>query len=316
MIAGHTGWVRDIAVDVSNEWFATASADSRIKIWDLATGSLKLTLTGHVAAVRAVALSDRHPYLYSAGEDKSVKCWDLETNTVVRTFHGHLSGVFAVAVHPTLDVIATAGADSSVRVWDARSKAQVHVLQGHSTTVASLAMQAAEPQLISGSHDATVRIWDLAAGACRTVLTNHKKSVRALAIHPTEYSFLSGSPDAVKKWAFPKCTFLHNFTGHKGVVNALCINRDGVAFSGTDTGTMRFYDYRTGHCFQEFQTQVQPGSLDCEAGVFSAAFDRSGTRLLTAEADKTIKVWKEDDNATPTSHPVVWDPEARDMEKY
>lgn len=44
-------WVRSIAVDSSNEWFATGSADRTIKIWDLASGQLKLTLTGHIEQV-------------------------------------------------------------------------------------------------------------------------------------------------------------------------------------------------------------------------------------------------------------------------
>ena len=42
---------------------------------------------------------------------------------------------------------------------------------------------------------------------------------------------------------------------------------------------------------------AQPGSLDSEAGIFAATFDKSGCRLITAEADKTIKIYKEDENA-------------------
>lgn len=317
VIAGHTGWVRSICVDVSNTFFVTGGADSRIKVWDLASGQLKLTLTGHISAVRGVALSDRHPYLYSVGEDKMVCCWDLETNQVVRKFHGHLSGVFAVGVHPTLDIIATGGADSAVRVWDARSRAQIHVLSGHTDAIASLITQAAEPQLISGSHDSTVRIWDLAAGKSRVILTNHKKSVRALAFHPTEYSFVSASPDAIKKWKCPEGIFMSNFTGHRGVTNTVTVMRSNVLFAGNDNGLMRFYDWRTGHCFQELQTLVQPGSLDCEAGVFASCMDRSGSRLLTGEADKTIKIWREIEDATPETHPnLPWDPEARNQEKF
>lgn len=67
VISGHTGWVRSVSVDVSNEWFATGSADRTIKIWDLASGQLKLTLTGHVHTVRGVAISARHPYLFRYG---------------------------------------------------------------------------------------------------------------------------------------------------------------------------------------------------------------------------------------------------------
>ncbi len=53
-----------------------------LQIWDLASGTLKLSLTGHVSTVRGVVVSPRQPYLFSAGEDKQVKCWDLEYNKV------------------------------------------------------------------------------------------------------------------------------------------------------------------------------------------------------------------------------------------
>lgn len=53
-----------------------------LQIWDLASGTLKLSLTGHISAVRGVVVSPRQPYLFSCGEDKQVKCWDLEYNKV------------------------------------------------------------------------------------------------------------------------------------------------------------------------------------------------------------------------------------------
>ena len=64
-----------------------------------------------------------------------------------------------------------------------------------------------------------------------------------------------------------------------------------------DNGTMYFWDWRSGYNFQKFQTQVQPGSIDSEAGIFDLQFDMSGSRLITAEADKTIKIYKEDETA-------------------
>jgi hypothetical protein len=45
------------------------------------------------------------------------------------------------------------------------------------------------------------------------------------------------------------------------------------------------------------QAPVQPGSMDSESGIFSMIFDQSGSRLITTEADKTIKIYKEDDTA-------------------
>lgn len=60
---------------------------------------------------------------------------------------------------------------------------------------------------------------------------------------------------------------------------------------------MGFHDWRSGYRFQAMETTVQPGSLDAEAGIFASTFDQTGLRLITGEADKTIKIYKEDENA-------------------
>ncbi|XP_012277006.1 pleiotropic regulator 1 [Orussus abietinus] len=316
VISGHLGWVRCCAIEPRNEWFATGSADRVIKIWDLATGKLKVSLTGHISSVRGLAFSHRHPYLFSCGEDRQVKCWDLEYNKVIRHYHGHLSAVYSMALHPNIDVLVTAGRDSTGRVWDMRTKANVHTLAGHTNTVASVICQAAEPQVITGSHDCTIRLWDLAAGKTRATLTNHKKSVRAVALHPNLYMFASASPDNIKQWKCPEGKFIQNLSGHNAIVNCLAVNSDGVLVSGADNGTMHLWDWRTGYNFQRLQAPVQPGSMDSEAGVFSITFDMSGTRMITTEADKTIKIYKEDDTATEETHPINWRPDIIKRRKY
>ncbi|KAH9984245.1 WD40 repeat-like protein [Russula vinacea] len=284
VISGHLGWVRSVAVEPGNKWFATGAGDRVIKIWNLASGELRLSLTGHISTVRGLAVSPRHPYLFSCGEDKMVKCWDLEANKVIRHYHGHLSGVYSLSLHPTLDVLVTSGRDASARVWDMRTKAQIHVLSGHTATVADVKCQDSDPQVITGSMDSTVRLWDLAAG--KTM------SVRALAIHPTEYSFATGSAGGnnIKKWKCPEGAFVFNFGGHNAIINTLSVNSEGVFFSGADNGSMTFWDFATGTPFQNMEDIPQPGSLEAESGLFCSTFDMTGTRLITGSADKTIKV--------------------------
>ncbi|RSL43601.1 Pre-mRNA-splicing factor prp46 [Fusarium sp. AF-6] len=308
VISGHLGWVRSLAVEPNNKWFASGAGDRTIKIWDLATGSLRLTLTGHISTVRGLAVSPRHPYLFSCGEDKMVKCWDLETNKVIRHYHGHLSGVYTLALHPTLDVLVTGGRDGVARVWDMRTRSNIHVLSGHTQTVADLVCQEADPQVITGSLDSTVRLWDLAAGKTMGVLTHHKKGVRALATHPSEFTFASGSTGSIKQWKCPEGAFMQNFEGHNAIINTMSVNEQNVFFTGGDNGSMSFWDWKTGHRFQSLDTTAQPGSLDAEAGIMSSTFDRSGLRLICGEADKTIKIWKQDETATEETHPLDWKP--------
>lgn len=308
VLAGSMGWVRSLAVDPDNQFFVSGAGDRTIKLWDLASGQLKLTLTGHISSVRGVEVSSRHPYLFSCGEDKMVKCWDLETNKVIRHYHGHLSGVYSLSLHPTLDVLCTGGRDGVVRVWDMRTRTNVHVLGGHKGTIASVKCQESDPQVISGSMDSTIRLWDLAAGKTQTVLTHHKKSVRSLATHPTEFTFASSSTQSIKQWMCPRGDFMLNFQPVNSIVNTISVNEDNVLFAGSDNGDVSFYDWKTGHCFQNTQSIAQPGSLAAEAGVMCSTFDRTGLRLITGESDKSIKIWRPDDEATEETHPLDWKP--------
>lgn len=117
-----------------------------------------------------------------------------------------------------------------------------------------------------------------------------------------------------------------------------------------DNGSMWFWDWKSGHNFQQSQTIVQPGmhiwlllyvqfdasyfyhihkltrmivlicfpltgSLDSEAGIYALTYDNTGTRLISCEADKTIKMWKEDDTATPETHPLNFRP-PKDMRRF
>ena len=93
VISGHLGWVRSVAVEPGNKWFATGAGDRVIKIWDLASGELKLSLTGHISTVRGLAVSSRHPYLFSCGEDK------------VRSTFRSFSFIVACAETPAVTVI-------------------------------------------------------------------------------------------------------------------------------------------------------------------------------------------------------------------
>ena len=84
----------------------------------------------------------------------------------------------------------------------------------------------------------------------------------------------------------------------------MAINDDRVVVSGGDDGSMHFWDDQTGYPFQHGHTTVQPGSLAAENSVMALAFDLMGTQLVSGEADKTVKVWKQDDSASELSHPI------------
>ncbi|KAI2509598.1 pre-mRNA-splicing factor [Fragilaria crotonensis] len=146
-------------------------------------------------------------------------------------------------------------------------------------------------------------MWDLAAGKCFTTLTHHMKSVRALTQPSFEHTFVSGAPDCLKKWQGKDGRFIKSYRGHNAVVNALAVNDDGVLSVAAMTDRFNFGIMKLGTAFRT-STVAQPGSLEAENGIFASAFDLTGTRLITCEADKSVKIWKQDDEASDESHPI------------
>lgn len=332
VLQGHMGWVRCVDVDPSNEWFVTGSTDRMIKIWDLATGGLKLTLTGHTHNIRSVKVHPVLKYLFSAGEDNMVKCWDLEQNKVIRHYHGHLSGVYCLKPHPIdYNLLFTGSRDATTRVWDIRTKECVHILSGHNHTVQCIETTASSGNqsfdwLMTGSMDCTVRIYDIPSGFKKLeTLTHHKKAIRSISCNlatknesnaqndshssydtDIDYDcyFNTCAADHIKVW---KCApneqsspakFSRNIDGYNNdVLNCSAIRTDNIDGSimvaGSDNGHLHFWDYDSGKLFQTIESPPQPGSLSSENGIFDLCFDKSYTRIITAECDKTIKMYRE-----------------------
>jgi pleiotropic regulator 1 len=64
--------------------------------------------------------------------------------------------------------------------------------------------------------------------------------------------------------------FLHNtLSNQRAIVNCMALNEDGVMVSGADNGSIWFWDWRSGHCFQQAETQV--GSRAAAAAATAAA---------------------------------------------
>ena len=147
----------------------------------------------------------------------------------------------------------------------------------------------------------------------RQVLVAHYHHLRATdrrdlaqAVH--FWTFFKGLL-SVEVWRCPKGNFERNIDGHGGILNCSAMREeDGstILVAGADNGQLHFWDWRTGHKFQTIEGRVQPGSLEAENAIFACTFDKSYSRLLTAECDKTIKVYKEDEEATPETHPLDW----------
>src|SRR5437660_6370932 len=85
----------------------SGSEDATIKVWDLATRGVRLTLTGHTKLVGGIGFLRGGTELASASWDGSVRVWDLRTGKQIEVFDVGES-LNTLAVSPDGQLIAAA----------------------------------------------------------------------------------------------------------------------------------------------------------------------------------------------------------------
>ncbi|MEU4582942.1 trypsin-like peptidase domain-containing protein [Kitasatospora aureofaciens] len=299
VLEGHTDWVNTLcSVSVGGQvLLATASSDTKVRVWDPETGDLLRVLEGHTGAVLAlcsVPVGDR-TFLVSGGNDNTVRLWDPETGKPLHVLEGHTGAVRATHAVPVGDrtLLVSGGNDNTVRLWDPETGKPLRVLEGHTKWVNTVsAVPVGDRTLLAtASSDTTVRMWDPETGDLLRVLEGHTEWVNTVCSVPVGDRTLlvsGGNDNTVRLWDPETGKPLRVLEGHTKWVNTVSAvpvgDRTLLATAGDDR-TVRLWDPATGDT---------PGALEGHIGAVLAlcAVSVGGRSLLaTAGDDNTVRLW-------------------------
>ena len=264
---------------------ATSSADGFVRIWDLSSGQVALTLMGHSRDINMVVFNPDGSRLATASDDSTAKVWDAQTGKASFTLSGHKGFVTGVKFSPDGKFLITVGADNTIRVWDANSGKERSVFSGHSQAIRDLAFSPDGSRLVTASDDHTARIWEVSTGRVMLTLSGHNSELRGVAYSPDgKYIATASSDRTAKLWDASTGEELQSFTGHTNVVQGVTFSPSGDRLAtGSYDGRVKIWSIPDGNELISLSGRA--------VQIYRVAFSPDGLQVASANSDGTTQLW-------------------------
>jgi WD40 repeat protein len=207
-----------VAFSPDSQRIATAGADRAIRVFEVATGNLLVTIEDHADWILDIAFSPDGTRLASASRDKTAKVFDVVKKESLVTFPGHAQAVNAVAFSPDGKRVASAGADNQIRIWNPDEDAkQLAAIGGFGGEIFKIQYTPDGQKLVATSADKNVRVINAANNAVQHTLSGHHDWIFSLALSPDSKQAATGAFDGeIRLWDLAEGKPIRNFIAAPG----------------------------------------------------------------------------------------------------
>jgi len=282
-LEGHANQITRIVFSPDGATLASASSDRTIRLWDVATGAHKHTLSGHQSYIYSVAFSPDRLTLASGSENGRIRLWNVTTGQYRVTLEGHKDVVRSVAFSPDGKTLASGSSDRTIRLWNATTGLYKVTLEGHFENVNSVVFSPDGKTLASGSADNTIRLWNATTGFHKQTLTGHTEGVYDIAFIEDGQTLASKSSDrTIRLW--DAVTGQHKDTLTVSNFRNVAISLDRKLLAGVvENSGISLWDIAT-----ESEAAFLPGD---RSGINSIMFSPDGEMLASGGNDHIVRVW-------------------------
>jgi WD40 repeat protein len=291
---GHSELVKSIAITADGTKLVSGSDDSTVKIFNLATGELLLSLEDHDDYVNSIVISHDNQTIISGSSDGTIKFWDLSTGNLIKSLDNGV-GVCSMAI--TTDNKKLIILDKySIKKYLLDESDDSPYLQDFLSLNDNLSSYWEHYQILLTPDDKKliigrnlVKILDIESGK-----VSHILGIKSVAVHSVAITY-----DA-KKIAFGRCCFspfieifnlstkkeldLENTVRERSCIYALAITPDDkTLISGGPNYSIKFWNLETGQLLHSID--------NVGSSIYALTVTPDGTKIISGHGNGTIKVW-------------------------
>ncbi|KAF2130116.1 WD40 repeat-like protein [Dothidotthia symphoricarpi CBS 119687] len=230
--------------------------------------------------------------LTSSGPDQNIQ------PSASRRLVGHAGPVYAISFSPSTtnpdptgpptnsQYLLSCSEDKTIRLWSLETWTCLVAYRGHDNPIWDLQWGPYGHYFLTGSNDRTARLWSTDHIEPLRIYVGHDNDVDCVSFHPNNLYVFTGSCDrTVRMWHIAGGNCLRLFTGHTGNVTAIACSPDGkILASADDAGNIILWTLETGRRKKRMRGHGK-------GGIWSLSWSVESSVLVSAGADKTVRVW-------------------------
>lgn len=179
--------LRSLAFSADGAHLLAIGDDLTVRVWDLATGTLRHLLRGHQATIAMARFSQDGQRIVTASWDRTAQIWDVASGEGLQVL-SHSDAVSGAAFSPDGQFVVTSSWDGMARVMHGKTGQVQVLLPGDGQPLLDVEYSPTGQSIVTASTDGSAGLWDAKTGLQQAKLRPQRSGTATLPMQQAQFT--------------------------------------------------------------------------------------------------------------------------------